>query len=126
MCTRGNQSRGAMWLTAMMLALPLACVGEPCGAGAADVRGTVVDGSGAPVAGAVLSAGNATTKSGAGGEFVLPCVASDAVIRVVAASFAPAEVKADGITSAAQRVVLQQRGAYEEVSVTAFATPLAE
>ena len=34
----------------------MACAAQQCGAGAADVRGTVVDGSGAPIAGAALTA----------------------------------------------------------------------
>jgi outer membrane receptor protein involved in Fe transport len=53
---------------------------------------------------------------------VLACVADDGVIRVGAASFAFAEVKAD----AAVRVVLEPLGVHEEISVTAYRTPLAE
>ncbi|MFL6429711.1 MAG: TonB-dependent receptor [Acidobacteriaceae bacterium] len=108
----------------MSAALSLAAAGaaEPCGTGTKDVRGTVVDGSGAPIAGAMLTAGAVTAKSGLEGEFVLPCVADLGVIRVQAASFAEADVKAD----AATRVVLSPSGAHEEVSVTAYRTPLAE
>jgi hypothetical protein len=69
-------------LLAGMLSLSLTCAAQPCGTGTADVRGTVVDGSGAPIAGAALTAGTVTAKSGAEGQFVLPCAADGAVIRV--------------------------------------------
>ena len=116
----------AVSLTIALLS-PLACAGQQCAAGMANVRGTVVDGSSAPVPGAALSAGTAKTTSGLDGQFVLPCVANDGVIRVEAISFAPAEVKAaEGRDGAGVRVVLRPMGAYEEVSVTAFGTPLAE
>jgi outer membrane receptor protein involved in Fe transport len=111
-----------MWLMAAFLSLAPARAATPCGLGTADVRGTVVDGSGAPIAGAALTAGSATAKSGLDGQFVLPCIASDLVIRVEAITFAPAEVKAN----AAGRVVLGPMGAQEEISVTAYATPLAQ
>jgi outer membrane receptor protein involved in Fe transport len=81
-----------------------------------------VDVSGAPIAGAALTAGSVTAKAGPDGQFVLACVADDGVIRVGAASFAFAEVKAD----AAVRVVLEPLGVHEEISVTAYRTPLAE
>jgi outer membrane receptor protein involved in Fe transport len=81
-----------------------------------------VDVSGAPIAGAALTAGSVTAKAGPDGQFVLACVADDGVIRVEAASFAFAEVKAD----AAVRVVLEPLGVHEEISVTAYRTPLAE
>ncbi|HWG19649.1 MAG TPA: carboxypeptidase regulatory-like domain-containing protein, partial [Terracidiphilus sp.] len=119
---RGRTARRAMWLTSAMLCLVAACMAEPCGPGTKDVRGTVIDGSGAPIAGAVLTAGTVTTKSSPEGQFLLPCVADQAVIRVEAASFATAEVKAD----VAARVVLAPLAAHEEISVTAYRTPLAE
>jgi outer membrane receptor protein involved in Fe transport len=123
---RNNPGAG-VWLLTALLSLTVRCAAEPCRAGTADVRGTVEDRSGAPVAGAALSAGIATAKSGADGQFVIPCVANDGVIRVEAVSFAPAEVKAaEGRGSAAVRVVLEPMGAHEEVSVTAYRTPLAE
>jgi outer membrane receptor protein involved in Fe transport len=109
-------------LMAAMLSLSLTCAAQPCGAGTADMSGTVVDSSGAPIAGAALTAGTLTTKSGAEGQFVLPCAADGAVIRVEAASFAAAEVKAD----AAGHVVLRPLAAHEDISVTAYRTPLAE
>ena len=112
----------AVWLVAAMLAAPAACPAQQCGAGAADVRGTVTDGSGAPVAGAALTAGRVTAKSGADGQFVLSCVQNDAVIQVDAASFAVAKVKA----AAAAHVVLLPLAAHEEISVTAYKTPLSE
>lgn len=62
------------------------------------------------------------TRSGLYGQFVLSCVADGAVVRVSAASFAEADVQA----TAAARVVLQPLSAHEEVSVTAYRTPLAE
>jgi outer membrane receptor protein involved in Fe transport len=105
-----------------MLSLSLTCAAQPCGTGTADVRGTVVDGSGAPIAGAALTAGTVTAKSGAEGQFVLPCAADGAVIRVEAASFAAAEVKAE----ATEHVVLQPLAAHEDISVTAYRTPLAD
>ncbi|HEX6495263.1 MAG TPA: TonB-dependent receptor [Acidobacteriaceae bacterium] len=114
--------RRAVWLIAAMLSLASASAAEPCGPGTKDVRGTVVDGSGAPIAGAVLTTGAVTAKSGLEGEFVLPCIAEDGVIRVQSASFAQADVKAD----TAARVVLSPLGAHEEISVTAYRTPLAE
>jgi outer membrane receptor protein involved in Fe transport len=113
--------RGAVWLLAAILP-PVCAAQQPCGAGTADVRGTVADIFGAPIAGAALQAGTATAKSGPDGSFVLSCVANGGVIRVEAASFAAAEVKAD----AAARVVLEPMGAHEEVSVTAYRTPLSE
>jgi outer membrane receptor protein involved in Fe transport len=110
-----------MWLAAVLSLAPM-CVAQACGPGTADVRGTVVDGSGAPIAGATLSFGSVTTKSGPDGQFVIHCVADNAVVRVEAASFASAQVKA----GAMDRVVLEPLGAHEEVSVTAYQTPLAE
>jgi outer membrane receptor protein involved in Fe transport len=82
----------------------------------------VADIFGAPIAGAALRAGAATATSGPDGKFVLSCVANGGVIHVEAASFAPAELKAD----AAARVVLEPMGAHEEVSVTAYRTPMSE
>lgn len=117
----------AVWLMAVLLSAPLVCTAQRCGADAADVRGTVVDGSGTPIAGAALTAGTTVAKSGPDGGFVLPCVARDAVIRVEAASFASADVKAGEVkTAVAERVVLQPLAAHEEVSVTAYRTPLSE
>ncbi|HEX4308480.1 MAG TPA: carboxypeptidase-like regulatory domain-containing protein, partial [Acidobacteriaceae bacterium] len=112
----------AVWLVAAMLAAPVLCPAQQCGAGAADVHGTVTDGSGAPIAGAALTAGRVTAKSGADGQFVLPCVQNDAVIQVEAPSFAVARVKA----AAAAHVVLLPLAAHEEISVTAYKTPLSE
>src|ERR1700761_4929009 len=108
----------AVWLAAAMLAAPIACPAQQCGAGAADVRGTVTDGSGAPIAGAALTAGSVTAKSGSEGQFVLSCVGNDAVIQVEAASFAVEQVKA----TAATHVVLLPLAAHEEISVTAYKT----
>src|ERR1700744_2487748 len=117
-----RNERRAVGLMAAMLSLSLTCAAQPCGAGTADVRGTGVDSSGAPIAGAALTAGTVTTKSGAEGQFVLPCAADGALIRVEAASFAAAEVKAE----AAGHVVLHPLAAHEDISVTAYRTPLAE
>jgi outer membrane receptor protein involved in Fe transport len=111
-----------VWLTAALLSLVATCVAEPCGPGTKDLRGTVVDGSGAPIAGAVLTAGTVTAKSSLEGQFVLACVADEGVIRVEAASFAQVEVKPDATT----RVVLSPLTAHEEISVTAYRTPLAD
>ena len=113
--------RGAVCLAAA-LALPALCAATPCSAGKTNVSGTVVDGSGAPIAGATLAAGGMTGESGLDGEFLLPCVASDTVIHVEATSFSGKDVK----PAAAGRIVLQPLGAHEEVSVTAYRTPLAE
>jgi outer membrane receptor protein involved in Fe transport len=117
-----RNARRAVWLTSAMLSLAIACPAEPCGPGTKDVDGTVVDGSGAPIAGAVLTAGAVTAKSGLDGRFILACVADDDAIRVEAASFARTEVKVD----AATRVVLSPSASHEEISVTAYRTPLAE
>ncbi|HEX5244879.1 MAG TPA: hypothetical protein VFW23_16600, partial [Tepidisphaeraceae bacterium] len=81
-----------------------------------------MDGSGAPIAGATLAAGGTTAKSGLDGEFLLLCVANDNAIHVEASSFAGKDVK----PAVAGRIVLQPLGAHEEVSVTAYRTPLAE
>ncbi len=121
MRARFRGAGGELWLAAALLLLPV-CAAATCVPGTADVRGTVVDGSGAPVAGATLTAGQISARSGAEGQFVLPCVANDAAITVDAASFAKAVVKA----IAASRVVLVPLAAHEEVSVTAYRTPLAE
>src|SRR6201996_5849766 len=112
---------GAVWLLAAILP-PVCAAQQPCGAGTADVRGTVADIFGAPIAGAALRAGAAPATSGPDGKFVLSCVANGGVIRVEATSFAAAEVKPD----AATRVVLEPMGAHEEVSVTAYRTPMSE
>ena len=87
MHTIGRRIGGAVCLAAA-LALPGVCAAAPCGRGTADVSGTVVDGSGAPIAGATLADGSTTAKSGRDGEFVLPCVANDNAIHVEASSFA--------------------------------------
>ena len=113
--------REVVWLLAAILP-PVRAAQQPCGAGTADVRGTVADIFGAPIAGAALRAGAATATSGPDGKFVLSCVANGGVIHVEAASFAPADVKAD----AAARVVLEPMGAHEEISVTAYRTPMSE
>jgi outer membrane receptor protein involved in Fe transport len=121
-----NHRRAAVWLATALLS-PLASPGQQCPTGMADVRGTVVDGSGVVVAGAAVNAGTARATSGPDGQFVLSCVADDGVLRVEAASFAPAEVKAaERKEGAGVRVVLQPMGAREEISVTAYRTPLAE
>jgi outer membrane receptor protein involved in Fe transport len=121
-----------------MLAWGLAAAAEPCATGTADVRGVVTDGSGAPVAGAVVSAGAARTTSGAGGGFALPCLADRAVIHVEAPSFAATDVTAGALgasakpgdttgkaSDAAGRVVLTPLGTRQQVSVTAYLTPMA-
>ncbi len=115
MRTSGRRIGGAVCLAAA-LALPAVCAATPCGAGQANVSGTVVDGSGAPIAGATLAAGGTTAKSGLDGEFLLPCVASDTAIHVEATSFAGKDVK----PTAAGRIVLQPLAAHEEISVTAY------
>jgi outer membrane receptor protein involved in Fe transport len=121
MRTLRRQIGGAVWLAAMLV-LPTVCAAGPCSPGTANVSGTVVDGSGTPIAGATVTAGSAAAKTGSAGEFVLACVANDARIEVEAASFAKTEVK----VATAGRIVLQPLGAHEEVSVTAYRTPLPE
>lgn len=74
------------------------------------------------MAGATVTSGAATAQTGVDGRFVLVCVAHDALVRVEAASFAEVSVKA----AAAEHIILQPLGAHAEVSVTAYATPLAE
>jgi outer membrane receptor protein involved in Fe transport len=121
MRARFRDARGGLWLAAAVLLLPM-CAAATCAPGTADVRGAVVDESGAPVAGATLTAGQTSARSGPDGQFVLPCVANDAVVHVAAPSFAEARVSA----SKAGKVVLLPLAAHEEVSVTAYRTPLAE
>ena len=121
MRTMAKRIGGAVWL-ALVLALPAVGVPSPCAPGSANVSGIVVDGSGAPIGGATLAAQGTRAKSGPEGEFVLPCLATDAVIHAEAQSFAGTDVK----MTAAARIVLLPLGPHEEVSVTAYRTPLAE
>jgi outer membrane receptor protein involved in Fe transport len=121
------------WMWSGVAAVLVTCGGAaaasatPCAPGTADVRGTLTDGSGAPVAGAAVSSGDARVQSGLDGGFVLPCLTAAAVVHVEAASFAPVDVPAATVeTTAAGRVVLLPVGTRQEVSVTAYLTPLSE
>ncbi len=115
------------WMLVAALTPALAAAAQPCGPVAAgqravEVRGSVVDGAGAPVAGATVTSAKATARSDAAGRFVLTCVTEGALLHIAAASFAPADVS----TEAAGRVVLLPPAEHTEVSVTAYATPLAD
>ena len=86
---------------------------------AAQVAGIVIDASGAPVAGAVVTAGAASATTGDAGTFTLPDVPDGAVeLRVTAAGFAPASLTVEGNTENA-RLVLYPAPLVDTIVVTA-------
>ncbi len=85
----------------------------------AQVAGVVIDASGAPVAGATVTAGTASATTGDDGSFSLPDMATAGVeLRVAAAGFADASVVAPGDAQPV-RVVLQPAPFADTVVVTA-------
>ena len=85
---------------------------------AARVAGVVLDGSGAPVAGAIVTAGTVTVTTADDGTFVLADAPDGSEVRVTAPGFAPAVLiaaAADGDV----RVVLQPAPLIDTVVVTA-------
>lgn len=85
----------------------------------AQVAGVVIDASGAPIAGATVTAGSGSVTTGDDGSFSLPDMATSGTeLRVTAAGFAPASLvaPADGQEL---RVVLQPAPLVDTVVVTA-------
>lgn len=85
---------------------------------AAQVTGVVVDASGAPVAGAAVTAGGASATTGDDGAFALQDAPAGAEVRVTAAGFAPASVTVEG-RSDGLRLVLHPAPLFDTVVVTA-------
>ena len=84
---------------------------------AARVAGVVVDGSGAPIGGALVAAGTATTTTADDGSFLLADAPDGSQIRITAPGFAPAllvAADAEGI-----RVTLQPAPLVDTIVVTA-------
>ncbi len=84
---------------------------------AARVAGVVVDGSGAPIAGALVAAGTATTTTADDGSFVLADAPDGSQIRITAPGFAAAVLvaaDAEGV-----RVILQPAPLVDTIVVTA-------
>lgn len=85
----------------------------------AQVAGVVLDASGAPIAGATVTAGAGSATTGDDGSFSLPDVANAGTeVRVTAAGFAPASLVAPG-DARELRVVLQPAPLVDTVVVTA-------
>jgi outer membrane receptor protein involved in Fe transport len=85
----------------------------------AQVAGVVIDASGAPIAGASVTAGAGSATTGDDGTFSVPDMASvGAEVRVTAAGFAPASLVAPG-DGQELRVVLQPAPLVDTVVVTA-------
>lgn len=85
----------------------------------AQVAGVVIDASGAPIAGATVTAGSGSVTTGDDGSFSLPDMANVGLeVRVTAAGFAPASVVAPG-DAQELRIVLQPAPLVDTVVVTA-------
>jgi len=84
----------------------------------AQVTGVVLDASGAPVAGATVTAGPASATTGDAGAFSLAEASGGAEVVVTAAGFAPASMIVPG-DARALRVVLQPAPLVDTVVVTA-------
>lgn len=108
------------------LGLTAGAAGQVCAPGRANVRGSVVDASGAAVDHAVVTAPDGLrAESGADGSFALACVPQNAVLHVTAPSFAEQDVTTTTM-NASGRIVLRAGRAMEQVSVTAYQAPLEE
>lgn len=89
------------------------------GSAEAQVAGVVLDASGAPIAGASVTAGAGSATTGDDGTFSVPDMANvGAEVRVTAAGFAPASLVAPG-DGQELRVVLQPAPLVDTVVVTA-------
>lgn len=88
---------------------------------AARVAGVVVDGSGAPIGGALVVAGTVTITTADDGSFVLADVPDGSQIRITAAGFAAAVLVASDVASDVEgvRVTLQPAPLFDTVVVTA-------
>ena len=84
----------------------------------AQVSGVVLDASGAPVAGATVTAGSGSATTGDDGTFSLANAAAGATLDVTAAGFAPASTPVPGDAQDV-RVVLQPAPLVDTVVVTA-------
>src|SRR5688572_3791610 len=100
--------------TAIFLLLSLFAVAP---AFAARVSGIIVDGSGAPIPGAVLTGGVATVTTGDDGTFVLADVPDGSVVRITAPGFATALLVAADVEGV--RVTLQPAPLVDTIVVTA-------
>src|SRR5688572_19243189 len=102
-----------------VLVLVYSLVGAPVYA--AQVAGVVMDGSGAPIGGATVASGTATTTTADDGSFVLADVPVGSQIRITAPGFATALVVAYDVASdlEAVRVTLQPAPLFDTVVVTA-------
>jgi outer membrane receptor protein involved in Fe transport len=85
---------------------------------AARVAGVVIDASGAPVAGAVVTAGGTSVTTGDDGSFAFADAPAGADLRVMAGGFAPASVAVGG-DAEELRIVLQPAPLVDTVVVTA-------
>jgi outer membrane receptor protein involved in Fe transport len=84
----------------------------------AQVAGVVIDASGAPIAGATVTAGTVSATTGDSGAFSLDSAAAGAEIEVTAAGFAPVSMTVSGDAQEV-RVVLQPAPLVDTVVVTA-------
>jgi outer membrane receptor protein involved in Fe transport len=82
------------------------------------LAGTVVDASGAPVAGATVSAGSSTAKTGADGTFSLTAAAGELEVQATADGFSVTTVKV-AASAESTRLVLQPAPLEDKVLVTA-------
>jgi len=85
---------------------------------AARVAGVVLDSSGAPVAGAIVTAGGVSATAGDDGAFLIADAPDGAEVRVTAAGFAPVSLTA-GADAESLRIVLQPAPLVDTVVVTA-------
>ncbi|MGH9253396.1 MAG: TonB-dependent receptor [Vicinamibacterales bacterium] len=85
---------------------------------AARVAGVILDGSGAPVAGATVTAGGTSAITGDDGSFVLADAPDGGEVQVTAAGFAPAVLSVAGDAENV-RVILQPAPLVDTVVVTA-------
>jgi len=85
---------------------------------AARIAGVVTDSSGAPIAGATVTAGNASSVTGDDGSFVLADAPDGAEVRVTSPGFAAAATTVQG-NAGDVRVVLQPAPLVDTVVVTA-------
>jgi outer membrane receptor protein involved in Fe transport len=85
---------------------------------AARVSGVVVDASGAPVAGAVVTAGTSTATTGADGTFDIPDAPDGAELRATAPGFAPVVFRVGGDATGV-RLTLRPAVLTDTVVVTA-------
>jgi len=98
----------------LFLATPATYAGQRGSA----LTGAVLDSSGAPVAGATVTAGSSTTKTGADGTFSLAVAPGQIEVRASADGFAVTTATVDATTEST-RLVLQPAPLEDKVLVTA-------